>query len=370
MAVNPSEQPITPPPPRGLRATVANGLISLARRITPQQAAHSYALPETLTHSATQAANAARLQQQTARANNRPRRPVGGSQQQPQQLPQAPAMGPSPDQSVSLLNSGALNTQMQLNQAPQADPAPLYAPGAPLPITPLLPPPGGPRQYEYPIGYNITPQPRSTEMTSFAQLRGLSMAYEGIQLCERVYFDVLAGLELKVTFAPNVIPDGESENDPTWRAIAAPAQKFLEKPDGITDFVTWQTASVRDELELGHAFLYKRRNRAGKIVALDWVDGATLKPLIDERGRMPLPPYPAFEQYVYGIPAYYLAADEVEWLREMGRTDSVYSTSRVEGIIIPINQALQKQALDLARYTDGATPQGIMTIPTDTGMTP
>ena len=67
MAVNPSEQPISAPiPPRGLRAALADGLVSLARRITPQQAAHSYALPETLTHSATQAANAARLQQQTA----------------------------------------------------------------------------------------------------------------------------------------------------------------------------------------------------------------------------------------------------------------------------------------------------------------
>ncbi|MBF6588948.1 MAG: phage portal protein [Ktedonobacterales bacterium] len=358
---------------RTWRHAVAGTLDTLSRRILPQQAARSYPLPERLTHSTQQAAHAARIQQQAARQNNAGRRlPVGGQRQGPgpQRPDQSPNMSSAPpDAPASVLNAGAFDQQMQVNQAPQAAPVPMYAPGAPLPVTPNLPPVDGPRQFEYPIGYNITPQPRTTEMTSFAQLRGLAFAYYGIRLCERAYFDVIAGLDLKVTFKENVIPDGESEGDPKWRAIAAPAEAFLTKPDGVTDFTTWLTASVRDVLELGHAFIYKRRNRAGRIIALDWVDAATVKPLMDERGRMPLPPYPAYEQYLYGVPAYYLSNDEVEWIRESGRTDSVYATSRVEDIIINVNAALQKQALDLARYTDGAMPQGFITTPADSPLT-
>jgi hypothetical protein len=353
---------------RTWRDAVAGALDGFARRISPQQAARSQPLPEHLTQSVAQAANAARYQQQAARQNNAGRRRPAASQQA--SAAQAPAMGVAqPDYAASELNAGALDTPMQMAQAPQQRPVDLYAPGAPLPITPTLPPPNGPRQYEYPIGYNITPQPRTTELTSFAQLRGLAFAYEGIRLCERVYFDVIASLKIKVSFKPNVIPDGESENDPKWQAIAAPAQAFLRRPDGVTDWQTWLTASVRDELELGHSFLYLRRDRLGRLRALDLLDAATIKPLIDERGRMPQPPYPAFEQYLYGVPAYYLASNEVVWIREMGRTESVYSTSRVEDIIIRVNQALQKEALDLARYTDGAVPQGIMTVPEDVAMT-
>ena len=70
--------------------------------------------------------------------------------------------------------------------------AALFPPGEPLAPVPGLTGPGGsPRQWAYPVGYNIAQRPRATEQTSFEQLRNLAALYDGIQLCERVYFDLL-----------------------------------------------------------------------------------------------------------------------------------------------------------------------------------
>ncbi len=352
------------------RQAIAGALDTLARRISPQQAAHSYALPEHVTgaqqqQSAVNARLAARQREAWYSSVGKARR--RGASGQSGQQPQPQGMV---NQSADGLNAGALDTAMQTNQAPQPTPATMYAPGSPLPVSPGLVPPSGPRQFEYPIGYNVTPQPRTTELTSFAQLRALAFAYEGIRLCEQVYFDILSGLELKVGFKPNTIPDGESEQDPKWRAIAAPAEAFFQRPDGVTPLNVWLTAGMRDVLEVGCSYLYRRRDRAGRVMALDFVDAATLKPLLDERGRMPLPPYPAFEQYLYGVAAYYLRADEVEWIRETARTDSPYPVSRVEYVITRVNQALRKQLLDLARYTDGSVPEGIFAPSGNLALTP
>jgi hypothetical protein len=61
--------------------------------------------------------------------------------------------------------------------------ATLFPPGQPLtPIAGLTPPDGAPRQWAYPVGYNIGQRPRATEQTSFDQLRNLAMLYDGIQI--------------------------------------------------------------------------------------------------------------------------------------------------------------------------------------------
>lgn len=61
---------------------------------------------------------------------------------------------------------------------------------------------------------------------------------------------------------------------------------------------------------------------------------------------------------------------ELDYVRETARTDSVYGLSRVERIILRVNQALRKQDFDLARFTDGATPLGIVQPPAALAWTP
>ena len=76
---------------------------------------------------------------------------------------------------------------------------------------------GMPRQWAYRVGYNIAQRPRATEQTTFEQLRNLAALYDGIQLCERVYFDLIGRLELACCHARMLLAEGEDARAPSWR---------------------------------------------------------------------------------------------------------------------------------------------------------
>jgi Phage portal protein len=249
--------------------------------------------------------------------------------------------------------------------------AALFPPGEPLaPVPGLSGPDGSPRQWPYPVGYNIAQRPRATEQTSFEQLRNLAALFDGIQLCERVYFDLLGRLELRVVPRTELLAEGEPSGAPRWRDPARRIEAFLESPDHSQDLRSWLVAFVRDLLEIDAVAVYQHRRRDGGLFALELVAADSIKPLIDERGRTPQPPQPAFQQFLYGVPAGWYTRDELDYLRETARTESVYGLSRVERIILRVNQALRKQDFDLARFTDGSTPLGIIEPPGDIPWTP
>ena len=253
----------------------------------------------------------------------------------------------------------------------RADTQPAFPPGAPLPVVPGLTGPGGePRQWAFPVGYNIAQRPRATEQTSFEQLRSLAALYDGIQLCERVYFDILSRLEPQVQPRADLLGPDEDGSEPRWRETARRIEGFLEAPDRTQDLRAWLVAFVRDLLEIDAVAVYSRRTRGGALHALELVAADTIKPLIDETGRVPAPPAPAYQQFLYGVPAGDYTTAELDYVRETARSDSPYGLSRVERILLRVNQALRKQDFDLARFTDGATPLGIIAPPAGLPWTP
>src|SRR6185437_2462446 len=71
-----------------------------------------------------------------------------------------------------------------------------FTPGQPVPPGPgIVADDGTPRQFTFPSGYNIAQRPRALELTPFETLRQFAALYEGVQLCERVYLDILGRLE-------------------------------------------------------------------------------------------------------------------------------------------------------------------------------
>jgi hypothetical protein len=145
---------------------------------------------------------------------------------------------------------------------------------------------------------------------------------------------------------------------------------LLEAPDRAQDLRAWLVAFVRDLLEIDAVAIYARRTRGGGLYALELVAGDSIKPLIDAHGRVPEPPEPAYQQFLYGVPGGWYTRDELDYVRETARTESVYGLSRVERVILRVNQALRKQDFDLARFTDGSTPLGIIEPPTEIPWTP
>ncbi len=263
----------------------------------------------------------------------------------------------------------AEDTRAGVTVAPQTSES--FSPGEPIRPTPGLSGPGGsPRQWSFPVGYNIAQYPRATEQTSFAQLRSLAALYDGAQLCERVYFDMLGRLEAHVTPRTESIVEGEHATSPQLRETARRIEGFLESPDRSQDLRAWLVAFVRDPLEIDAVAVYTRRTRGGDLYALELVDGTTIKPLLDGAGRTPASPAAAYQQFLYGAPAGWYSRDEMDYIRETARTESPYGISRIERIVLRMNQALRKQSFDLARFTDGATPLGLIQPPDGLSWTP
>src|SRR5579864_2095910 len=125
--------------------------------------------------------------------------------------PQPPALAPA----VPLAPTSGQRPPGARQPAQQAV---AFPPGEPLaPVPGIAGPDGAPRQWAYPVGYNIAQRPRATEQTSFEQLRNLAALYDGVQLCERVYFDLLGRLELRVVPRADLLAEGEDPRAPRWR---------------------------------------------------------------------------------------------------------------------------------------------------------
>lgn len=261
--------------------------------------------------------------------------------------------------------------QMQAQLAPQAKSQGMFSPGAPLTPIPGITPAQGPRQWQYPVGYNIGQLPRSTEMTSFDTLRNLAALYDGVGICERKWFDLCSKPELQIkprdelTKDKNGKPIPQTELDGKYGARIEKWKAFFKKPDKKRSLKRWMRRGLKDVLELDALAIFKHKDRSGGLFALEIIDGSTIKPLLDERGMEPDPPFPAYQQWVYGIPGMELLYDQLIYRKETERTNSPYGLSRVELIILRINQALRKQNKDLATFTDGNIPAGTLEPPDD-----
>ena len=242
---------------------------------------------------------------------------------------------------------------------------PMFLPGDPLRPVPGLtdgiPALPRPRQYQYNVGTNIVPAPRHEEAVTFDELRNLASLYEGCQLCEKAIYRVARRLHLQVVPRAEYLEPGEDALSPRWAAAGRAMAEWLEEPDHRgTDLRDWLVAALRDNLQLDAVAVFHRRDRAGRLHGLELVAGETIAALVDVGGRHPLPPAPAFAQVLYGVVASLWRADELDYLVEHPRTNSHYGVSPVESLLLRVNTALRKGHYDLTRYTDGATPSGVM----------
>lgn len=261
--------------------------------------------------------------------------------------------------------------QMYANLAPQGKTQGMFTPGAPIRPVEGITPAQGPRQWQYPIGYNIGQLPRSTEMTSFHTLRNLASLYDGIGMCEQVWFDLCSRPELVIKPRDRLTKDDNGDPIPPAKLEAiygdriAKWEAFFAKPDKRRSLKQWMRMMLKERLEIDAVSIFKHKDRSGGLYALEILDGSTIKPLLDERGMAPSPPYPAYQQFVYGVPGMLILNSDLIYRREVERTDSPYGFSRVEKIILRVNQALRKQNKDLAFFTDGNVPVGFLAPPDD-----
>lgn len=227
-----------------------------------------------------------------------------------------------------------------------------FGPGDPLP--PVAQEQAVGRQFDYPVFENIKMTPRASEAVTFAQMRALADGYDLLRLVIETRKDQLVKMRWKIQ--PR---DEDGKTDARCQQV----QDFFQLPDGEHNFQTWIRMLLEDLFVIDAPTVYPRKTKGGQPYSFEPVDGATIKRVIDATGRTPLPPDPAYQQILKGLPAVDYSRDELVYLPRNIRTHKVYGYSPVEQIIMTVNIALRRQMNQLSYYTEGNTPNLIFGVP-------
>jgi hypothetical protein len=229
------------------------------------------------------------------------------------------------------------------------------------PITPLAPPEVAGRQWDYPSGYNLSTLPRVYEPVSFQTLRGLAEGYDLLRLVIETRKDQVARLTWSIS------PRDKKSSDPRAAALTA----FFARPDGMHTFGDWLRLLLEELFVIDAPALYMSRDRGGRLTALLPIDGATIKPVIDDWGRTPQPTiengvalYPvAYQQILKGYPAVDYSVRDLIYRPRNIRVNRAYGFSPVEQVITTVNIALRRQMFLLDYFTQGNIPDSLIGVP-------
>lgn len=250
-----------------------------------------------------------------------------------------------------------------------------FSPGSPQMVMAPQTPEAGTlgRKFNYPVGYNLIVTPRANEPVSFSDLRFLADNCDLLRMVIESRKDQLEKLEWQV------IPHKDSKTAPDDPRIKA-AEKFLKNPCTEGNWQYWLRAIVEDMLVVDGICLYKRKTMGGELFSLDIMQPDTIKLLIDETGRRPQPPYPAYQQIIWGVPAsdYIAVGGEVDeegngsvpfttheliYRIRNPRSGKIYGFSPVEQIILTVNIVMRRQLQQLAYFTAGNIPDMLVQMP-------
>lgn len=229
----------------------------------------------------------------------------------------------------------------------------------PGPLPPATQETDNPVRFQFPIAGNQTWTPRAGRAISFSTLRTFADACDIVRACIETRKDQLCSLDWEIVGRDGAKPD---------KTKLAKALAFFESPDASGDgFETWFRCALEEVLVCDNLTLYRRPTKGGQFYSLDIVNGDLFKVLLDEDGRVPMPPNKAYRQIVYGAPmrgADY-SKEELYYLPKTVRTWTPYGLSPIESILITILTILNREAFDAAYYTDGNMPPGFLTMGRD-----
>jgi hypothetical protein len=134
---------------------------------------------------------------------------------------------------------------------------------------------------------------------------------------------------------------------------STPDIRFRELLDVIIeDLLTYDAVAIEKEITVG-----------GKLLRLLPVDASTIQLLVNEAGRTPEPPDPAFRQIIRGRETCRLTTDEMMYEMMNPRTKTPYGLAPLESLIVQANSALRSSFYNMSYLNDGNIPEGFIAFP-------
>lgn len=273
-----------------------------------------------------------------------------------------------------------------INALPRAPEVP-FGPGIPIlpaAIDPVRPDTGRPepRYTEYPVSINLPGV--SDRLVPWKVLRDAAEV-PVVRDCIRIRKNQIAALPWDIVITKRAMQQYRA-SDPDTSSVKihrelrnklnpdiARLTEFWLKPDYQQDesFVEWAGKALEEHLVLDALAIYPSQGRNGRL-ALNILDGSTIKVLYNGRGGKPMPPYPAYQQLIWGFPrGEYIAETDVDgnvingyssdrliYRRREARAQTLYGYSTVEQALQDIDLYLRRHEWDRAQYTDGVQPAG------------
>jgi hypothetical protein len=239
-----------------------------------------------------------------------------------------------------------------------------FNPSAPTP--PMAPDGTAPRQIDYTMSQNLTWLPRASEPISFQHLRMMADGSYLIRaIIEKVKDRICAKtwhFRLKPQPGEYMAATKERSNaDPRIEALT----NFFLFPDSTHNFAKWARMLLEDRLVIDAATLEVQRTRGGQILNLLPVDGATINVLIDNAGRQPKAPLPAYRQIIKGLPATNFTTSELVYMPANIRTNHLYGYSPVEQTLAIILTVIYKTVMHQSFYDESDIPLAYMQMAPD-----
>lgn len=238
---------------------------------------------------------------------------------------------------------------------PDGTPRPM--PGAgPVP-SPAAPLETLPRSQVIPFGYNTGMRPRAgtgLTLTPFEQLRSLA-DFDLVRAAVEDIRSQVRGMRWEI----RVRPDFKGQEQRLQGRLSE-VRAFCEAPDALAG-IEWPEfcGSVVEEILVTDALtLLPRRDLGGRLIGIEQIDGATIIPFVDDRGRPPLPPAVAFAQVVHGVIETEFRLGELLYLPRNRRASNPFGRSCVENVLFAANLAIRNNLYDLSFFSAGNIPDG------------
>ena len=231
------------------------------------------------------------------------------------------------------------------------------------PLTPMAPADVKGRTWDYPVGLNLNYTPRSNEAVGFADLRALADNCDVLRAVIETRKDQIEALDWSVKVKPVDADNKRVTATADQQRRIAKITAFLQSPDKQHNFDQWMRMLLEDIFVIDAASVYRWPDRKGDLYALRIIDGARIKPLINDYGMRPAAPDPAYQEVLKGIPAVDYTADELLYLVRNPRSHKLYGFSPVEQIIITVNTAIRRAVSQLEYYREGSQPDAFLGLP-------
>jgi hypothetical protein len=233
------------------------------------------------------------------------------------------------------------------------------------PLKPMAPAEVKGRQWDYPVAFNLNYIPRTSEPIKFSQLNALA---RNNNICRGVIEtrkDQVEALDWHITPMARGL-ERKKIKDNRADEIFAITKFFAEGPARAVDWGQWIRGILEQHYVYDAVAVHKRKNRGGKLFELEQLDASTITVLIDQDGRIPLPPDPAYQQVLKGIPAAdyasYTQGDLVYAIKNW-RPDHMYGCGPVEQTVAYVEMSIARVREQMAYYTTGDVPRGVVSAP-------